>query len=78
MSYKTSATPKGGRNGRSMLDSGGLALAMALPKELDGAGDGHNPEQLFALGYEDRTRSVPIRRRRAGIFLSRSTSLETR
>ena len=22
-----------------------------LPKEIGGAGDGHNPEQLFALGY---------------------------
>ena len=51
MAYITSATTKGGRNGRSMLDSGALALSMALPKELGGAGDGHNPEQLFALGY---------------------------
>jgi len=51
MAYVTSATTKGGRNGRAMLDNGGLALAMALPKELGGAGDGHNPEQLFALGY---------------------------
>ena len=24
---------------------------MAAPKEIGGAGDGHNPEQLFALGY---------------------------
>src|SRR6478752_8006629 len=51
MAYKTSATTKGGRNGRAMLDDGGLALAMALPKDLGGAGDGHNPEQLFALGW---------------------------
>ena len=51
MAYVTSATTKGGRNGRSMLDSGALALSMALPKELGGAGDGHNPEQLFAAGY---------------------------
>ncbi|MCB1412703.1 MAG: organic hydroperoxide resistance protein [Xanthobacteraceae bacterium] len=51
MAYVTSATTKGGRNGRAMLDNGALALAMALPKELGGAGDGHNPEQLFALGY---------------------------
>jgi lipoyl-dependent peroxiredoxin len=51
MAYVASATTKGGRNGRAMLDSGGLALAMALPKELGGAADGHNPEQLFALGY---------------------------
>jgi Ohr subfamily peroxiredoxin len=51
MAYSTSATTNGGRNGRAMLDNGGLALAMALPEELGGAGDGHNPEQLFALGY---------------------------
>ena len=51
MAYTTSATTKGGRNGRAMLDDGGLALAMALPKEIGGAGDGHNPEQLFALGW---------------------------
>jgi osmotically inducible protein OsmC len=51
MPYETSATTKGGRNGRAMLDDGGLALAMALPKDIGGAGDGHNPEQLFALGY---------------------------
>ena len=51
MAYKTSATSKGGRNGRAQLDDGGLALAMALPKAVGGAGDGHNPEQLFAIGY---------------------------
>ena len=51
MAYVTAATTKGGRNGRAELDTHGLALAMALPKDLGGAGDGHNPEQLFALGY---------------------------
>ena len=51
MAYKTSATTKGGRNGRAVLANGGLGLAMALPKELGGSGEGHNPEQLFALGY---------------------------
>src|SRR6476659_4665508 len=51
MAYVTSATTKGGRNGRAMLDNGALALAMAAPKEIGGAGDGHNPEQLFAMGY---------------------------
>ncbi len=51
MAYVTKATTKGGRNGRAMLDDGALALAMALPKEIGGAGDGHNPEQLFALGW---------------------------
>lgn len=51
MAYKTTATTKGGREGRAILDGGALALAMALPKELGGSGEGHNPEQLFALGY---------------------------
>src|SRR6478752_1441116 len=51
MAYTVSATTKGGRNGRAVLDNGGLALAMALQKELGGNGEGHNPEQLFALGW---------------------------
>ncbi len=51
MAYVTKATTKGGRNGRANLDNGALALAMGLPKEMGGNGDGHNPEQLFALGY---------------------------
>lgn len=51
MAYVTNATTSGGRNGRAVLDGGALALAMALPKDLGGAGDGHNPEQLFALGW---------------------------
>src|SRR5690242_20948131 len=51
MGYKTSATTSGGRNGRSVLENNALALAMALPKDLGGSGEGHNPEQLFALGY---------------------------
>jgi lipoyl-dependent peroxiredoxin len=51
MAYTISATTKGGREGRAALDNNGLALAMAFPKELGGNGEGHNPEQLFALGY---------------------------
>ncbi|BBF94586.1 organic hydroperoxide resistance protein [Blastochloris tepida] len=51
MAYTTTATTKGGREGRAILDGGSLALAMAFPKALGGSGDGHNPEQLFALGY---------------------------
>jgi Ohr subfamily peroxiredoxin len=51
MAYVTKATTSGGRNGRAVLENGGLALAMALQKDLGGAGDGHNPEQLFALGW---------------------------
>jgi Ohr subfamily peroxiredoxin len=51
MAYATTATTKGGRDGRAVLEGDKLALAMALPKELGGSGEGHNPEQLFALGY---------------------------
>ncbi|MEH2511276.1 osmotically inducible protein OsmC [Nitrobacteraceae bacterium AZCC 1564] len=51
MAYVTKATTSGGRNGRAVIENGGLALAMALPKDLGGTGDGHNPEQLFALGW---------------------------
>ena len=51
MAYLTKATTKGGRAGRAILADGGLALAMALPKEMGGNSEGHNPEQLFALGW---------------------------
>lgn len=51
MAYTTKAKCKGGRAGRASLEGGALALAMSFPKELGGAGDAHNPEQLFAIGY---------------------------
>src|ERR1700683_1216849 len=51
MAYTTTATTQGGPNGRAILANGGWGLAMALPKEMGGSGEGHNPEQLFALGY---------------------------
>ena len=54
MAYTISATTKGGRNGRAILENGGLALAMGLQKEFGGNGEGHNPEQLFVLGWSDR------------------------
>jgi Ohr subfamily peroxiredoxin len=41
----------GGRNGVSKLASGMLTATMAVPKESGGSGLGHNPEELFALGY---------------------------
>ena len=41
----------GGRNGTSGLKSGMLTVTMATPKELGGSGAGHNPEELFAVGY---------------------------
>lgn len=41
----------GGRNGTSALKSGMLTITMTSPKELGGSGAGHNPEELFAVGY---------------------------
>lgn len=41
----------GGRNGLGKLADGKLTLTMTSPKELGGSGAGHNPEELFALGY---------------------------
>jgi Ohr subfamily peroxiredoxin len=51
MAYTATATTKGGRDGRAVLEDGKLGLAMALPKDMGGSGEGHNPEQLFALGW---------------------------
>ncbi|MDX2257404.1 MAG: organic hydroperoxide resistance protein [Hyphomicrobiaceae bacterium] len=45
------ATTKGGRDGKALLEPSNVGFAMALPKELGGSGEGFNPEQLFALGY---------------------------
>jgi lipoyl-dependent peroxiredoxin len=41
----------GGRNGISGLTNGQLTVTFASPKELGGSGLGHNPEELFAMGY---------------------------
>jgi len=51
--YKTTATATGGgRDGKTALADGTLALQLVVPKELGGpGGDGANPEKLFALGY---------------------------
>lgn len=50
--YWTKAHASGeGRNGIATLDDGGLTVTMASPKELGGSGKGHNPEELFAVGY---------------------------
>jgi len=40
-----------GRNGLAKLADGKLTVTMTSPKELGGSGAGHNPEELFALGY---------------------------
>lgn len=50
--YTTEAQATGGgRNGLSKLSSGMLTITMTSPKELGGSGAGHNPEELFAVGY---------------------------
>jgi Ohr subfamily peroxiredoxin len=51
--YTTTATATGGgRDGRTALADGTMALDLVVPKELGGpGGDGANPEKLFALGY---------------------------
>lgn len=51
--YKTTATASGGgRDGKTALADGTMALDLVVPKELGGpGGDGANPEKLFALGY---------------------------
>lgn len=50
--YWTEATATGGgRNGQTKLGDGKLTITMVPPKELGGTGAGHNPEELFALGY---------------------------
>ncbi|HST72833.1 organic hydroperoxide resistance protein [Kocuria sp. U4B] len=40
-----------GRNGRARTTDGRVDLALAVPREMGGSGDGANPEQLFAAGY---------------------------
>lgn len=51
--YHTKATASGGgRDGKTALADGSMALQLSVPKELGGpGGQGSNPEQLFALGY---------------------------
>jgi Ohr subfamily peroxiredoxin len=50
--YWTEATATGGgRNGTATLANGQLTMTMASPRELGGSGLGHNPEEMFALGY---------------------------
>lgn len=49
--YETSAVNTGGRDGISYLTDGSYEVKIVTPKEMGGSGDGHNPEELFALGY---------------------------
>lgn len=50
--YRTTATANGGgRSGITALENGMLSVTMAPAKEMGGTGKGHNPEELFAMGY---------------------------
>ncbi|MGY2063045.1 organic hydroperoxide resistance protein, partial [Nocardia gipuzkoensis] len=40
-----------GRNGHARTTDGKVDVALAVPKEMGGTGEGTNPEQLFAAGY---------------------------
>jgi len=51
IAYTAHAHTTGGRDGRSVTDDGNLDIKLALPKAMGGAGNGTNPEQLFAAGY---------------------------
>ena len=52
VAYWTEAEASGGgRNGVAKPASGMLTVTMTSPTELGGSGKGHNPEELFALGY---------------------------
>lgn len=49
--YTAHASATGGRDGRAVTSDGQLDVKLAVPKEMGGAGNGLNPEQLFAAGY---------------------------
>ena len=50
--YTAEATVTGGRaNGHGHTSDGMLDVQLRSPQEMGGAGDGTNPEQLFAVGY---------------------------
>ncbi|GGL04486.1 osmotically inducible protein C [Sphaerisporangium melleum] len=45
------STAEGRNGGRATSDDGMLDVTLAVPKAFGGAGDGTNPEQLFAAGW---------------------------
>lgn len=49
--YTAVATATHGREGRAVSSDGKIDLALSLPVEMGGDGQGTNPEQLFAAGY---------------------------
>jgi len=49
--YQTTANATAGRNGIAKTEDGLLEVNLSYPKEMGGAGNATNPEQLFAAGY---------------------------
>ena len=49
--YTAHVNVTSGRDGSATSSDGQLQLRLGFPKELGGAGDAPNPEQLFAAGY---------------------------
>lgn len=50
--YTAEAVVTGGRaEGHGRTSDGKLEVDLRLPKEMGGAGDGTNPEELFAVGF---------------------------
>ncbi len=49
--YTARAHTTGGREGTSRSDDGLLEVKLSPPKAMGGAGNGTNPEQMFAAGY---------------------------
>ena len=49
--YTAAAHASGGRDGKASIHGSDLSFDLDPPKEMGGAGNGANPEQLFAAGY---------------------------
>lgn len=49
--YTAQVKVTGGRDGSAVSSDGHLSIKLGFPKELGGAGDAANPEQLFVAGY---------------------------
>lgn len=49
--YEAVVTSVGGRNGHVKSTDGFIDLKVTMPKEMGGAGEATNPEQLFGAGY---------------------------
>lgn len=49
--YEAVVTSEGGRNGHVKSSDGFIDQKVTMPKEMGGAGNATNPEQLFGAGY---------------------------